>query len=107
MSEKSSSMSPKRLFILLFLAALLMWVFSEGELESDNYIDNDKVEKVSPLNDELEKEIKLEKINTKEIKVKKKPRKKTQNKQQVEIENESDYLKKRELNYNPNSRNKK
>lgn len=107
MSEKSSAMSPKRLFILLSLAALLMWVFSEGELDTNNSIDNDKVEKVSSLNDEPEKEMKLEEKSTNEIKEKKKPRKKTQKKKQVEIEKESDYLKKRELNYNPNSRNNK
>ena len=107
MSEKISAMSPKRLFILLCLAALLMWVFSEAELESGNSIDNDKVEKVRSLNDELGKEMKLEKSNTNEIKEKKKTRKKTQKKQQVEIEKESDYLQKRQLNYNPNSRNNK
>ena len=55
-------MSPKRLFILLTLAGLLMWLFSKSKVEVDVSIDT------SPNQTE---ELQSEKLENKEIEEKK------------------------------------
>ena len=106
MAKESSTMSPKRLFILLCLAGLLMWVFSNSEVEVEVSVDTDKnkVEELS-LEDENQEEI-VQKKATLEKKKTKKGQKKT-TKKNGKVDQNDDYLKKRELNYDPaTNRNK-
>ena len=102
MAKKSSTMSPKRLFILLCLAGLLMWMFSKTEVETEIIINSskDKVEEIESANDKKEESILKEEVKLKE---KKKARKSSSKKKQ----DNQDYLKKRELNYDPSTRNRK
>tara|TARA_B100002052_G_C15661260_1_gene497406 strand:- start:62 stop:370 length:309 start_codon:yes stop_codon:yes gene_type:complete len=102
MAKKSSTMSPKRLFILLCLAGLLMWMFSKTEVETEIIINSskDKVEEIESANDKKEESILKEQVKLKE---KKKARKSSSKKKQ----DNQDYLKKRELNYDPSTRNRK
>ncbi len=102
MAKKSSTMSPKRLFILLCLAGLLMWMFSKTEVETEIIINSskDKVEEIESTNDKKEESILKEEVKLKE---KKKARKSSSKKKQ----DNQDYLKKRELNYDPSTRNRK
>ena len=104
MAKKSSTMSPKRLFILLCLAGLLMWMFSKTEVETEIIINSskDKVEEVESANEKKEESILKEGVKLKEKK-KKKARKSSSKKKQ----DNQDYLKKRELNYDPSTRNRK
>ena len=62
MSKNKSTMSPKRLFILLTLAGLLMWLFSKSKVEVDVSIDT--------LPNQTE-ELQSEKLEDKEIEEKK------------------------------------
>ena len=100
MSKKKSTMSPKRLFILLTLAGLLMWLFSKSKVEVDVSIDT--------LPNQTE-ELQSEKLENKEIE-EKKVEYKEKNKKKInktEKDNkENDYLKKRDLDYDPSTRNK-
>ena len=102
MAKKSSTMSPKRLFILLCLAGFLMWMFSKTEVETDIIINSskDKVEEIESANEKKEESILKEEVKLKE---KKKARKSSSKKKQ----DNQDYLKKRELNYDPSTRNRK
>jgi len=102
MEKKNSTMSPKRLIILLCLAGLVMWVFSNTELETEVSIDlgKDKVEEVDSVSEQKEDQIQKE-----EIVVKKKKKKKVKKRSSEMKQNNTDYLKKRELNYDPNTRN--
>ncbi len=102
MAKKSSTMSPKRLFILLCLAGLLMWMFSKTEVETEIIINSskDKVEEIESANEKKEESILKEEVKLKE---KKKARKSSSKKKQ----DNQDYLKKRELNYDPSTRNRK
>ena len=103
MAKTSSTMSPKRLFILLCLAGLLMWFFSNSEVEVSVESDKDLVEEVVSVNEDTDKEI--EKEEKKEPKKKKRSRKNSTKKQDNNEDVNSDYLQKRELDYDPNSRN--
>ena len=100
MSKKKSTMSPKRLFILLTLAGILMWLFSKSTVEVDVSIDT------SPNQQE---ELQSEKLENKEIEEKKiepKAKNKKRIKQKEKDNKENDYLKKRDLDYDPGTRNK-
>ena len=106
MANKSSTMSPKRLLVLLCLAGLLMWFFSnskvEVEVSMDTEAETEKVEEVTSLEGDLENETQKEK------KKNKKPRKNSNKKKEEDKQQNlnDDYLKKRELNYDPSIRNK-
>ena len=99
MSKNKSTMNPKRLFILLTLAGLLMWLFSKSKVEVDVSIDT--------LPNQTE-ELQSEKLENKEIekKVESKAKNKKRIKQKEEDNRENDYLKKRDLDYDPSTRNK-
>ena len=100
MSKKKSTMSPKRLFILLTLAGILMWLFSKSTVEVDVSIDTSSNQK-----EELQSE-KLENKEFEEKKVTSKAKNKKRIKQKVQENKENDYLKKRDLDYDPSTRNK-
>ena len=100
MSKKKSTMSPKRLFILLTLAGILMWLFSKSTVEVDVSIDTSPNQK-----EELQSE-KLENKEFEEKKVTSKAKNKKRIKQKVQENKENDYLKKRDLDYDPSTRNK-
>ena len=101
MSKKKSTMSPKRLFILLTLAGLLMWFFSKSKVEVDVSIDT-----LPNQTEELQSE-KLENKEFDEKKVESKAKNKKRIKKKKEKDNrENDYLKKRDLDYDPSTRNK-
>ena len=100
MSKKKSTMSPKRLFILLTLAGILMWLFSKSTVEVDVSIDTSPNQK-----EELQSE-KLENKEFEEKKVTSKAKNKKRIKQKVQENKENDYLKKRHLDYDPSTRNK-
>ena len=100
MSKKKSTMSPKRLFILLTLAGILMWLFSKSTVEVDVSIDTSSNQK-----EELQSE-KLENKEFEEKKVTSKVKNKKRIKQKVQENKENDYLKKRDLDYDPSTRNK-
>lgn len=100
MSKKKSTMSPKRLFILLTLAGILMWLFSKSTVEVDVSIDTSPNQK-----EELQPE-KLENKDFEEKKVTSKAKNKKRIKQKVQENKENDYLKKRDLDYDPSTRNK-
>lgn len=100
MSKKKSTMSPKRLFILLTLAGILMWLFSKSTVEVDVSIDTSPNQK-----EELQSE-KLENKEFEEKKVTSKVKNKKRIKQKVQENKENDYLKKRDLDYDPSTRNK-
>ncbi len=104
MAKKSSTMSPKRLFILLCLAGLLMWMFSNTEVEAEVIIESskDKVEEIDSVNEKKEDTLLKE-----EIKLKKKKKKKVRKSSSKKKQGNQDYLKKRELNYDPSTRNRK
>ncbi len=104
MAKESSTMSPKRLFILLCLAGLLMWVFSNSEVEVEVSIDTDKnkVEELS-LEDENQEETAQKQVTLEKKKTKKR---KKNTKKESRFDQNDDYLKKRELNYDPANRNK-
>ena len=93
-------MSPKRLFILLTLAGILMWLFSKSTVEVDVSIDTSSNQK-----EELQSE-KLENKEFEEKKVTSKAKNKKRIKQKVQENKENDYLKKRYLDYDPSTRNK-
>tara|TARA_B100001287_G_scaffold184006_1_gene155237 strand:+ start:641 stop:943 length:303 start_codon:yes stop_codon:yes gene_type:complete len=100
MSKENSSMSPKRLFILLTLAGLLMWLFSKSKVEVDLSIDTLPNQKEELQSEKIEnKEFEEEKV---EFKSKKKKRLKKKEKQKKQ----DDYLNKRDLDYDPSTRNK-
>ena len=100
MSKNKSTMNPKRLFILLTLAGLLMWLFSKSTLEVDVSIDT-----LPNQTEELQSD-KLENKEIEEKKVKPKAKNKKRIKQKEENNRENDYLKKRDLDYDPSTRNK-
>ena len=106
MAKKNSTMSPKRLFVLLCLAGLLMWLFSnsEVEIEVSTDLDKNKVEQVTET--ELEKDTEAQQDDKKE-KSKKSKRKSSKMTKDVKNNSYSDdnYLKKRNLDYDPASRN--
>jgi len=107
MAKKSSTMSPKRLFILLCLAGALMWFFSNSSVEMEVSVDTnkEKTEEVDSVNQTKEEQIQKEEVPEVKKKKKKKKKKKQNDQQQTETQNDEDYLKKRELDYDPNSRN--
>ena len=99
MSKKKSTMSPKRLFILLTLAGILMWLFSKSTVEVDVSIDTSSNQK-----EELQSE-KLENKEFEEKKITSKTKNKKRIKQKEKENKENDYLKKRDLDYDPSTRN--
>ena len=99
MSKKKSTMSPKRLFILLTLAGILMWLFSKSTVEVDVSIDTSPNQK-----EELQSE-KLENKEFEEKKITSKTKNKKRIKQKEKENKENDYLKKRDLDYDPSTRN--
>ena len=104
MSKKKSTMSPKRLFILLTLAGLLMWFFSKSKVEVDVSIDTLPNQKEELQSDKLEnKEFDEKKVDSK---AKNKKRIKQKEKEKEKENKENDYLKKRDLDYDPSTRNK-
>ena len=93
MSGQTSTMSPKRLFIILCLAGLLMWFFSKSKVEVEFTVEPE-TETKEIINKKSPKEIKVNKKNKK--------RSKTKKKDIVESEDfDNSYLRKRELNYDP------
>ena len=100
MSKKKSTMSPKRLFILLTLAGILMWLFSKSTVEVDVSIDTSPNQKEELQSEKLENKEFEEKKGTSKVKNKKRI------KQKVQENKENDYLKKRDLDYDPSTRNK-
>tara|TARA_B100000900_G_scaffold175803_1_gene149142 strand:- start:323 stop:649 length:327 start_codon:yes stop_codon:yes gene_type:complete len=71
MSDQKSTMSPKRLFIILCIAGFLMWFFSNSKVEVEVVVEPG----IENINKELEqknllKDIKVKKINRKRSKKK-------------------------------------
>ena len=83
MSDQKSTMSPKRLFIILCIAGLLMWFFSNSKVEVEVVVE--------PGIENIEKE--LEQKNSLKInKVKKITRKRSKKKDIIVTQDNSEYL---------------
>jgi len=104
MSRKKSTMSPKRLFILLTLAGILMWLFSKSTVEVDVSIDTSPNQKEELQSEKLENK-EFEDKEFEEKKVTSKAKNKKRIKQKEKENKENDYLKKRDLDYDPSTRN--
>ncbi len=83
MSDQKSTMSPKRLFIILCIAGFLMWFFSNSKVEVEVVVE--------PGIENIEKELD-EKNSLKAIKVKKINRKRSKKKDIIVTEENSEYI---------------
>tara|TARA_B100000575_G_scaffold164006_1_gene131066 strand:- start:1527 stop:1850 length:324 start_codon:yes stop_codon:yes gene_type:complete len=83
MSDQKSTMSPKRLFIILCIAGILMWFFSNSKVEVEVVVE--------PGIETTEKKIE-EQSSPKVIKVKKVNRKKFKKKDVIITEESSEYI---------------
>ena len=83
MSDQKSTMSPKRLFIILCIAGFLMWFFSNSKVEVEVVVE--------PGIENIEKE--LEKKNSqKPFKVKKINRKRSKKRDVIVTKENSEYI---------------
>ena len=83
MSDQKSTMSPKRLFIILCIAGFLMWFFSNSKVEVEVVVE--------PGIENTEKEIEG-KNSPKVMKVKKVNRKRSKKKDVIVTEENSEYI---------------
>ena len=83
MSDQKSTMSPKRLFIILCIAGLLMWFFSNSKVEVEVVVE--------PGIENTEMEFK-ENDTLKSVNVKKINRKRSKKKNKVLTEENSEYI---------------
>ena len=83
MSDQKSTMSPKRLFIILCIAGFLMWFFSNSKVEVEVVVE--------PGTENTEKEFE-EKDTLNSIKAKKINRKRSKKKDKIVTEENSEYI---------------
>ena len=83
MSDQKSTMSPKRLFIILCIAGFLMWFFSNSKVEVEVVVE--------PGIENTEKEVE-ERNSPKVIKVKKVDRKRSKKKNVIVSEENTEYI---------------
>jgi len=83
MSDQKSTMSPKRLFIILCIAGFLMWFFSNSKVEVEVVVEPG----IENINKELE-----EKNSPRDIKVNKINRKRSKKKDIILTQDNSGYI---------------